>query len=311
MASTISFAGQVAIVTGGGRGLGRAYCLDLARRGASVVVNDLRSPDDDPAADVVAEIERAGGRAIACVADVSSADGAAAIVDAAVGTYGRLDAVVSNAGIMRNHFLESMTDRHFDDVVAVNLRGSFLLARAAWPHLRTTKGRLVLISSAGGLFGLHACANYAASKAGVFGLLRALAIEGGPDGVVVNGVLPSGGPMASKDVPIPQWDGYAPDPDTFAALGPRQSAESVVPLVVYLASDRCAAHGEAFSSVAGRVARVFVGLTPGWLGDETSTAEDVGAHLDEITDVEGFSVPSGVFDEFATVADQLRTASHD
>jgi NAD(P)-dependent dehydrogenase (short-subunit alcohol dehydrogenase family) len=302
-ASDLSFEGQVAAVTGGGRGLGRAYSLELARRGAAVVVNDV----DGSAAEVAAEIAGAGGRAVAAHASVTSVDGAAAIVNKALDEFGTLDIVVNNAGIMRNGMLEDLTVEKYDAVLEVNTRGAFLVSQAAWPILREKRyGRLVMISSAGGMFAFAGVSNYAAAKAGVYGLMKALAFEGAEHGILVNAVLPMGGQMASVDVPPP---GYA---EAYPAglrerLAPRRTTDAVAVLVAVLASRACPVTGEAYSAGFGRFARVFVGVTPGWVADRVSDlkAEDVLRHFDQIRDLEGFIVPRDQFDEIAAIAEQV------
>jgi NAD(P)-dependent dehydrogenase (short-subunit alcohol dehydrogenase family) len=306
----ISFAGQVAIVTGGGRGLGRSYCLELARRGAAVVVNDLADRGDQrsAAADgVVAEIEAAGGRAASSCASVTAADGARAIVGTAIEHFGTLDIVVNNAGIMRNGNLEELTPEKYDAVMEVNTRGSFLVSQAAWPVLREKNyGRIVMISSAGGMFAFGGVSNYAAAKAGVYGLTKALAYEGAPHGILVNAVLPMGGQMASMDIAPP---GYTSDypAGLREKLAPRRTTEVVAVLIAVLASRACRVTGEAFSAGFGRFARVFVGVTPGWIAPDVSTvtAEDVLTRFDQIRDLGDFIVPRNQFDEVVAIAEGL------
>jgi NAD(P)-dependent dehydrogenase (short-subunit alcohol dehydrogenase family) len=309
----ISFDGQVAIVTGGGRNLGRGHALELARRGASVVVSDMASPEQrgsSVADDVVAEIEATGGAAVAAYESVATEEGAQAIVQTALDRFGTVDVVINNAGIMLNGFFEELTADRFDAVTDVSLRGSFLVTQAAWPVLREQGyGRVVMTSSAGGMFSCAGLSNYAAAKAGVYGLCKALAYEGAEHGIRVNTILPMAGAMTSKDAPPP---GHATNypPELRDALAPRRSSDNVVPLVIALASKACAVSGEAYSAAFGRYARVFVGVTPGWIGADPSTvtADDIAAHFDEIRDLDGYVVPDNQYDEVIAIAASLEAA---
>jgi NAD(P)-dependent dehydrogenase (short-subunit alcohol dehydrogenase family) len=300
----IDFTDQVALVTGAGAGLGRAYALGLAARGAAVVVNDVAA---EPAAAVVAEIEAAGGRAVAAVGSVTS--DAQAAVATALDTFGRLDAVVNNAGSIRPARFEDMTFEQFTFMLDVHLIGTFHVCQAAYRHmLGAGGGRLVNIASSAGAFGMPAMVNYAAAKAGVVGLTRTLALEGAAHGVWVNAVLPNAETTISKGHPIP--GDSAADGGARAIkerLGDRFRPESVAPLVVYLASSACTLNGEAISALAGRFARVAIGVTRGWTGDGLAgfEAEDLAEHLDEILELEGIELPASVADEYRRVADRL------
>src|SRR5215471_9818685 len=195
----IDFAGQVVIVTGAGRGLGRLYALELARRGASVVVNDVGSTmhgegSDRSVADQVAEeIERAGGVAVASHESVADPDGGEAIVRTAVSRFGRLDAVVSNAGIFHTAEFEKLSPEDWRRMLNVHLDGSFHLSQPAFRVMKSQGyGRFVFIASSAGLFGQPQAAHYAAAKAGIVGLANVIAIEGAAHGILVNSVLPFG-----------------------------------------------------------------------------------------------------------------------
>jgi len=186
----IDFTGQVAVVTGAGRGLGRLYALELAKRGASVVVNDLggsmhgEGADTKVADDVVAEITATGGAAIASYDSVDSSEGGEAIVRAAVDNFGRLDAVVSNAGIFNSIAFDEMTPIQWRQMLSVHLDGGFYLSQPAFRVMkRQGYGRFVFISSSGGLFGQHLEAHYAAAKAGLVGLSNIIALEGADHGI--------------------------------------------------------------------------------------------------------------------------------
>jgi NAD(P)-dependent dehydrogenase (short-subunit alcohol dehydrogenase family) len=280
---TLDFAGRVAVVTGAGRGLGRAYAHALAARGASVVVNDIgvaldgSGGSEGPAADVVAEIAAAGGRAVADTHSVTTPEGASALVATAVNEFGRLDAVVNNAGILADRAFHKLAMGEVDPVLDVHLRGAFQVCLAAWARLREQGfGRIVNTTSTSGLFGNFGQAAYAAGKMGVVGLTRVLAIEGAKFDIKVNAVAPG---AVTRMTP----DGVVPDP---AALAP----ERVAPVVTYLAHESCAVTGEVLRASGGHVARVFIGVTSGYRSDDL-TAEDVRDQMDAICDTAAFTVP--------------------
>jgi NAD(P)-dependent dehydrogenase (short-subunit alcohol dehydrogenase family) len=293
--------GRVVIVTGAGRGLGRGYSLALARSGASVVVNDLAAEHAD---EVVAEIDQLGGSAIASYDTVAAPEGASAIAETAIRRFGRLDAVVNNAGFMRNGYFEDMSLDKLDAMLDVHIRGAFLVTQAAWAGLRRSgTGRVVMTSSAGGMFAMPGESNYAAAKAGVYGLCKALASEGHEHGIRVNAVLPMAATTIAADDPVPGHAGRYPAAAR-EALAMRRHPEAVAPLIVYLTSEACSVNGEAYSAGFGRYARVFVGETPGWTAPDPLgvTPEQITERLEEIRDLEGFSVPADIYDEVEFIA---------
>src|SRR5271163_813686 len=304
----IDFTDQVAIVTGAGRGLGRLYALELARRGASVVVNDLggtmhgEGSDAGVADQVVAEIEAAGGVAVASHDSVASPAGGDAIVATAVERFGRLDAVISNAGIFNSIPFDELSADDWRRMLSVHLDGGFYLSQPACRVMKTQGyGRFVFISSSGGMFGQPLEAHYAAAKAGLVGLTNVIAIEGAEHGILANTVLPFGfSRMVTETVG---------DPKALEAIGFLDviKPELVVPMVVYLASRACEFSHRNYSACAGRFARVFVGLGQGWLADAGSdpTADDIAAHLDEVSATEPFTVPASIFEEVFAVCAQL------
>jgi NAD(P)-dependent dehydrogenase (short-subunit alcohol dehydrogenase family) len=298
----VSFDGQVVVVTGAGAGLGRIYALELARRGAAVVVNDVAGVDspEGPASDaVVAEIEAANGKAVASYDSVATPDGGRAIVDRALESFGTVDAVIHNAGVWRNVFYDEMTPDKLDPVLDVHLRGAFFVTQPAWSIMkRKGYGRIVLTSSGAGAFGREAGTNYVAAKAGLLGLGRALALEGARHGIRSNCILPIA-PFGRRG-PVP---GEITEQLRKAGLPPSAGPELVAPMVAYLASAACAVTGEAFSAGGGRYARVFIGVTSGWLspGSACANAEDIGAHLEEIEGLGGFAVPGSVWEELRDI----------
>jgi NAD(P)-dependent dehydrogenase (short-subunit alcohol dehydrogenase family) len=305
----IDFSGQVAIVTGAGRGLGRLYALDLARRGAAVVVNDLggsmsgRGADASVADQVVAEIERAGGVAVASHDSVASPEGGHAIVDLAVARFGRLDAVVSNAGIFQTLPFEELSADDWRRMLSVHLDGGFYLSQPAFRVMKAQRfGRFVFTSSSAGLFGQPLTAHYAAAKAGLVGLANVVAIEGAEHGILANTVLPFGySRMVSETVPDPEQ--LRAQSAFLQAIAP----ELVVPIVVFLASRACELTHHCYSAGAGRYARVFAGLAEGWLAERASkpSADDVAAHLADVSATESFTIPSSIFDEVIAICSRL------
>ena len=304
----IDFSGQVAIVTGAGRGLGRLYAMEIARRGGSVVVNDLGGTmhgegSDAGVADlVVDEIERAGGVAVASYESVASPEGGEAIVRTAVDRFGRLDAVVSNAGIFTSTPFDELTADDWRRMLRVHLDGGFYLAQPAYRAMKAQGyGRFVFIASSAGMFGQHLEAHYAAAKAGLVGLTNVIALEGEPHGILANAVLPFGmSRMVTETLGDPK---ALEESGFFKAIRP----ELVAPLVVFLASRACDVSHQNFSACGGRFARVFVGLGEGWLAepDSSPTADDVAAHRAEIAATEPFTVPGSIYEEVFAVTARL------
>lgn len=299
----IDFTGQVAIVTGGGRGLGRLYALEFARRGARVVVNDLggtsrgQGADASVADQVVAEIKAAGGTAVSSHDSVSTPEGGEAIVRAALDAFGRVDVVVNNAGIFEFTQFEKLTVDAWRRMLNVHLDGSFHVSQPAFRAMKAQGyGRFVFISSSAGMFGQIANAHYGTAKAGLVGLSNVLAIEGAQHGILANSVLPTG---FSRLVSEQQGNG-----DTTPGLSAFYNAidpDLVMPLVVFLASRDCTLTHHNFASCAGRYSRVFVGLSEGWLAPAGTkpSVDDIAAHEAAITATERFSIPRSLFDEIA------------
>lgn len=308
----IDFRDQVAVVTGAGRGLGRLYALDLARRGAAVLVNDLGTSmagtgaDPSVADQVVDEIRSAGGRATPSYDSVDTPDGGAAIVGAATDAFGRLDAVVSNAGIFQTLPFEELSPDDWRRMVRVHLDGAFHLSQPAYRQMKAQgSGRFVFIASSAGLFGQPNSAHYAAAKAGILGLANVIAIEGAEHGIVANTVLPFGSSrMVTETV------GDADDDPDVAAFLDAIRPELVVPIVTFLASRACRVTHQSYSAGAGRFARVFVGLSRGWRADTPNcpTAEDIETCFNQVSATEPYEIPASIFDEVATIYAHLAQA---
>jgi NAD(P)-dependent dehydrogenase (short-subunit alcohol dehydrogenase family) len=305
----IDFNGQAVIVTGAGRGLGRLYALDLARRGASVVVNDVGSTMQGEGADsnvadaVVAEILGLGGVAVPSYDSVATEECGAAIVRRAVESFGQLDAVVSNAGIFDTIPFDELPAEDWRRMVDVHLNGSFYLSQPAYRVMKSQGGgRFVFISSSAGLFGQPNSAHYAAAKAGLVGLANAIAIDGAPHGILANTVLPFGYSRMVIET-VGDRDELEDDVPFLRSIDP----DLVVPMVVFLASRACTFTHQIYSACGGRFARVFVGLGEGWVADLAApvTAEAIGANIGEAAATDPFIVPDSIFDEVTQICSRL------
>ena len=273
----LRFDDRVAVVTGAGRGLGRADALLLAAQGARVVVNDPGGGldgdgvDTGPAHEVVREIVGAGGEAVASTDSVATPEGGRAIIDAALARFGGLDILVHNAGIVRRASLAHMSYDDFDAVLDVHLRGAFHVVRPAFPLMCAAGyGRIVLTSSIGGLYGNHEVANYAVAKAGVIGLSNVAALEGAAHNVASNVVVPAAVTRMAEGI----------DTSAYPPMGP----ELVAPVVGYLTHESCAVTGEMFVALAGRVASAAVVESPG-VYRPSWTIADVSEHLSAVRDM--------------------------
>jgi NAD(P)-dependent dehydrogenase (short-subunit alcohol dehydrogenase family) len=301
--SELGFDGRVAIITGAGGGLGRSHALELARRGAQVLVNDLGGALDGSgssltAADrVVDEITAAGGIAVANHDSVATAEGGQNIVQAAIDAFGRVDVLVNNAGILRDKAFHKMDDAMIEAVINVHLKGALYVSQPAYRLMREQGyGRIVNTSSASGLFGNFGQANYGAAKAGLAGLTRVLAIEGASHGIQVNAIAPIAATRMTQDILGPLADKVSP--------------ASVSPLVAYLAHEECAVNGHVYSVAGGRIARIFVAETHGVVLSE-NTSEEIQSKLAliDVMDVERYYLPASLEDETTIIAKALSEVS--
>lgn len=277
---TIRFDDQVVLVTGGTRGLGRAFSECLASSGATVVVNSTTGDD----AGVISAIEQKGGRAIHIPGLVENAD---TLIETVIEHCGRLDAIVHNAGFVRDKTLRKMTDEQWDDVMGVHLKAAFQLTRAAWPHFEAaSRGRIVLISSASGLYGNFGQANYAAAKMGMYGLARSITLEGAKSNITCNCVAPVGATTMNSA----HWS----DEDKRI-----RKAEYVAPLVAYLAHASCEESGSFFEASAGSFKKLRWERTEGLnlFPEETPvTVDTIASEWAKITDFAESEHPTSMSD---------------
>src|SRR5580698_1777500 len=277
---TIRFDGKVAIVTGAGGGLGRAHALELARRGARLVINDLGGAVDgsggnsEAAEKVVAEIKAAGGEAIANGASVTDDAGVAHLVKQTMDTWGRVDVLIANAGILRDKSFSKMELADFNAVMAVHVMGTVKPAKALWDIMKTQQyGRIVVTTSSTGLYGNFGQTNYGTAKLGLVGFMNTLKLEGAKDNIKVNAICPVAGTRMTENL-MP--------PEMVAALKP----EYVTPAVVFLASDN-APTGVVISAAAGAFSSAQIVESNGVNLGHAATADDVAANWTKISDFTG------------------------
>ena len=302
MSEPITFDGRVAIVTGAGGGLGREYALELARRGAGVVVNDLggsvggEGASQRAADSVVDAIQAAGGEAVASYDSVSTPEGGESIVETALERWGRIDIVVNNAGILRDRSFAKMSAGEVDAVIDVHLRGAFNVSRPAFRSMKEHGyGRFVHTSSNSGILGNFGQANYGAAKLGLVGLSNVLAIEGMKYDIRSNVIAPVAGTRMTQELLGP--------------LAERFDPAQVMPMVVYLCSEENQFTHEIFSAGGGRYARFFIGMNEGWFAGTgvVPSVEELAGHLEEIRDVDSFEIPASSSEEISLIGRLLQS----
>jgi NAD(P)-dependent dehydrogenase (short-subunit alcohol dehydrogenase family) len=287
----LGYDGKVAIITGAGGGLGREHARLLASRGALIVVNDLGGAVDGsgsgstgPAQLVVDEIKAAGGEAVADTNSVATPEGGEAIVQTALDTFGRVDIVINNAGILRDKAFHNMAPDLMNPVFDVHLKGAFHVSRPAFARMREQGyGRIVSTSSAAGIFGNFGQTNYGAAKMGLVGLTRVLAVEGAKYNIKANAIAPLALTRMTEDI-------------LGRGLKDKLDPKFVAPIVAWLAHEDCPVSGEIYSVGGGRVARVFIAETQGYVDPEL-TLEGVRDHFEQIRDEAGYAVPGNLADE--------------
>ncbi|SOX54466.1 KR domain-containing protein, partial [Mycobacterium ahvazicum] len=306
----LRFDDQVAVITGAGGGLGKQYALLLASRGARVVVNDVGGSvtgdgSSNRVADAAArEIRELGGQAVADTHSVTSAEGGQAIIDTALSTWGRVDIVINNAGIVRDAPFEDMTAERFEPLLDVHLRGAFHVTRPAWKAMREQGyGRILNTTSAAGILGNVGMSNYGSAKTGLLGFTRVLAAEGAGRDIKVNAVAP----IAYTRMLTHSIDGAAPPADAAARAVlddltnqylKKLDPALVAPVAAFLTHRDCPVSGEVYTVGAGHVSQFFIGRTKGFYSPELSI-EEVRDNLGQIRDEAGYTVPGGPAEEMA------------
>jgi NAD(P)-dependent dehydrogenase (short-subunit alcohol dehydrogenase family) len=296
----LGYDGKVAIITGAGGGLGRSHALELASRGALIVVNDLGGSVDGSGSDasaaqkVVDEVKAAGGDAVANHDSVATPEGGEAIVQTALDTFGRVDIVINNAGILRDKAFHNMTPDLVDPVIDVHLKGAFNVTRPAYVKMKEQGyGRILSTASGAGVFGNFGQTNYGAAKMGLVGFTRVLAVEGARNNIKANVIAPVAKTRMTEEL--------------MGELVERFGPEFVTPVVAWLVHEDCPVSGELYSIGAGHVARVFLGETPGWTETDSSkfNVEAIRDHFDEIRNEDGYSVPANLNEELALILKAL------
>lgn len=323
MSDQVRFDGRVAIITGAGNGLGKDYALEMARRGAKLVVNDLGGSSagigesQTAALKVVEQIRDEGGEAVASHDSVATRKGGAAIVQAALDSWGKVDIVINNAGFLRNNRFEDITDSELDAILDVHLKGAFYVSQPAYKVMKAQNyGRFVFTGSASAMFGHAWQANYAAAKGGLMGLSHVVAIEGSAYGIKSNLLMPTAqsrlaGEMTSSFMEIPEFAASVQNAD-YSAVEGRIIPEFNTPFVLYLVSEQCQHTHGIFSQNGGRYAQVRICAADGWVapaGTVPPAPEDIIKHIGQITDAGVYHEPLTVYEEFTAVAKAARRQS--
>ena len=297
--SEIRFDERVAVITGAGGGLGKTYALELGRRGAKVVVNDLGGATDGTggnssmADETVKEIIEAGGTAVANYDSVATPEGGEAIIQTAIDNFGKADVVINNAGILRDKTFAKLEPQDLEAVVDVHLKGAFFVSQPAFRVMKENGyGRFLFTASAAGIFGNFGQSNYGAAKMGLVGLSNVLSLEGAKYNIKSNVIAPIANTRLTKDLLGPMAEKLEP--------------EYVTPLSVFLVSEANDHTHEVYSVGGGRFARIFVGLTQGWTTQDVPAVEDVAAHMEAVRNEAGYIVPGSIADEMKLLAQALQ-----
>ena len=284
------FDGRAVVVTGAGRGVGRCHALELAARGARVVVADYGVGIDGagsssaPAEDVVHEIRTAGGEAVPCYASVADERSASSIVETALDAFGRIDAVVNNAGIHDPGMFEALSAQQFRKMLDVHFFGTVFVTQAAWPHfVKAGYGRVVNTVSEAMLGGIPELTSYGAAKGAVFGLTRNLATEGPAHGIRVNALAPRAFTRMSASHSDTLAEYMSMPKEVMDQINASMPPEMCAPAAAFLAHESCPLNGEILQIGMGGVSRIAVVHTPG-ISKSPLTAEDIAENLDVIMD---------------------------
>jgi len=278
----LNYIDRVVVVTGAGRGLGREYALAFAARGAAVVVNDIGTTLDGsgpynstPADEVAAQINQSGGRAVAHHDSVATPEGAQGLIEKAIKSFGQVDTVVNNAGVLNMKPFDQMTLEGLERHLAVHVKGSFLVCKAAWPHMVKRRYGRIINTISGGIFGLKGLTEYGPAKGGVFAFSRSLALEAIEHGIRVNALAPQGSTRmlhaSALDVALRE------------SLDKIMKPHLVTPGPLYLGHESCAINGEALAISGGKVCRIALTYNDGFT-DPALSPEMIRDRIDEVLD---------------------------
>ena len=288
--SGINFENKTVVVTGAGNGLGKAYAFEFANRGANVVVNDIGGSvtgdgsENAPADVVVEEINSSGGSAVANYDSVATKQGGESIIESALSNFGSVDAVVNNAGILRDKSFAKMEEDDLNAIIDVHLKGTFFVCQPAFIQMKEQGyGRFVNVSSPSGLFGNFGQLNYGAAKMGIVVLTNVLAIEGAKYNIKANVIAPNAATRMTEEL-------FGED------MSKLLTVDNITPLVVYLASEQCEVTHEIFSAGGGRFARIGISTDVGYF-NASAKAEDIFANIGEIRDLSNPIYPTSLADE--------------
>ena len=296
----VNFENKTVVVTGAGNGLGKAYALEFANRGANVVVNDIggsvngEGSENAPADVVVKEIIDNGGSAVANYDSVATKSGGESIIQSALTEFGGIHAVVNNAGILRDKSFAKMEEEDLNAIIDVHLKGTFFVCQPAFVQMKEQGfGRFVNVSSPSGLFGNFGQLNYGAAKMGIVGLTNVLAIEGAKYNIKANVIAPNAATRMTESL-------FGED------MANMLTVDNITPLVVFLASEQCDITHEIFSAGGGRFSRVGISTDVGYFNPSAS-AEDIHENIEKIRDLSHSIYPTSVADELPLFTEAMKT----